>query len=292
MAIVNSTDLQNLDLNGLKVQEPTAISSQDVLKTTQQNIQDLNTITTQGLPAPIQVAPGVESRGGALFDTKPDGTITAITDPARLAQLKQPVPEKPKAEEKVGFDIGGLPLNEQGKPDATGFTYNPETGKLTPNSVEDLQAATERKQSKTSAEQAGLSSGVSLSPTAQSALDIYNSSVEFSKNQVNELKANIGRISPLTQNLIDRIERAYLERIDEQKRINKNVLEGSKVRGIRAGRQRYAAEIEQGVLTDVEEQGFKKVRDLEDRRNELIQQATLAEEEEDWNKLNQRIKRK
>lgn len=76
----------------------------------------------------------------------------------------------------------------------------------------------------------------------------------------------------LVQNISDR----YTKAIDEVTELNKSVLAGLTQAGIRAGRQRYATEMEIENIAETQKKGQQRIKDLMGERDNLIAQARQA----------------
>lgn len=104
----------------------------------------------------------------------------------------------------------------------------------------------------------------------------YDSMGRNLKTQVDSLVAGL---DTETAAMVQRISDTYSKRIDEQKDLNKRYLESSRVAGYSSGRARYASEIQDGILSKEEQDGIKRITDLEAERENLIAQARNARDE-------------
>jgi len=80
------------------------------------------------------------------------------------------------------------------------------------------------------------------------------------------------------QQAVQRIRDTYSALREEQKVSNQNYLKATEILGTRSGRQRYAPEIQGGLLSAESKAGFKRLQDLQSEEEQLIQQAQAAYE--------------
>ena len=104
----------------------------------------------------------------------------------------------------------------------------------------------------------------------------YDSMGKNLKTQVDSLVAGL---DTETAAMVQRISDTYSKRIDEQKDLNKRYLESSRVAGYSSGRARYASELQDGILSKEEQDGIKRITDLEAERENLIAQARNARDD-------------
>lgn len=114
-------------------------------------------------------------------------------------------------------------------------------------------------------------------PTDSDNLDAsYNLEQTRMRAQVDSLVAGLDED---TAAMVQRISDTYSKRIDEQKDLNKRYLGAATVSGYASGRARYAYELQDNILSKEEQDGFRRVADLEAERENLIQQAKSARDE-------------
>ena len=82
--------------------------------------------------------------------------------------------------------------------------------------------------------------------------------------------------------LIDSIKQTYERRRNELRKINEATLAGLTTLGIRAGRQRYAGEIQSGILSSEERAGVQRITELDNEELALIAQANAANDEKQF----------
>lgn len=82
-----------------------------------------------------------------------------------------------------------------------------------------------------------------------------------------------------TASLVAELERKYSNRIEEQRQLNAKYLGAQTTAGIASGRARYASEIQDNILSKEEQDGLKRISDLEAERDNLILQARNAKTE-------------
>lgn len=92
-----------------------------------------------------------------------------------------------------------------------------------------------------------------------------------------------------TKAMIDSIKENYAARRDAMKVTNQSRLKGLEILGTRTGRQRYAAEIQEGILSAEETAGMKRISELDREEKMLIMQAEQANDAKQWDMLNQRM---
>lgn len=84
------------------------------------------------------------------------------------------------------------------------------------------------------------------------------------------------------QNQIARIQAMYQQRREEQRRLNDAILATQTQAGIRSGRNRYAAEIQSGILSEIEQDNLSKIQALDSEEQQLIEAAQIANNEENF----------
>lgn len=104
----------------------------------------------------------------------------------------------------------------------------------------------------------------------------YDTLATNMKSQVDSLTAGL---DTETAAMVQRISDTYVKRIAEQQDVNKRYLESSRVSGYASGRARYASELQDGILSKEEMDGLRRITDLEQERDNLIQQARAARDD-------------
>lgn len=108
-------------------------------------------------------------------------------------------------------------------------------------------------------------------------IDAATTAIDAEYKQANDLlTARMANLDSSTQAQIQNIQRIYAARRDETNRLNQVLLQSNTKAGIRAGRDRYAPEINQGILTDVEQQGLARLTALDNEEQQLIAEAQQA----------------
>lgn len=98
-------------------------------------------------------------------------------------------------------------------------------------------------------------------------------------NATSELNSYKTGLDQQTQNMIDQITQKYSQRIGDQQKINATYLGSTRVAGIMSGRDRYASELNDQILSNEETAGLQRIRELEGERENLISQARQASSE-------------
>lgn len=99
---------------------------------------------------------------------------------------------------------------------------------------------------------------------------------------------------PLTteeQAQIESVKQAYQAMIKEQQLANKNYEAGVTIAGIRAGRNRYAMEMEMGNIQTAVNEGLKKVQDIKEKMNKAVIDLTDAIKDKDYEKMTKQYER-
>ena len=117
---------------------------------------------------------------------------------------------------------------------------------------------------------------------------------DLTKDDINaanvELEQEYGEMSGLldqrketlegrTQSRIDQIKEIFRRRKEEMKQMNTNRMQGLTIMGARTGRQRYAPEIQSGILSAEESAGLQRLADLDAQEQELIMNAEQSLED-------------
>lgn len=72
------------------------------------------------------------------------------------------------------------------------------------------------------------------------------------------------------------VQSLYARRKQDQDRVNYNALQTQKIIGARSGRQRYATEIQTGILAAEESAGIARITELDRQENSLVNQIKVA----------------
>lgn len=112
------------------------------------------------------------------------------------------------------------------------------------------------------------------------------SQVDYATTTLDGLKA---QSDAATAALIDSIKSTYAARITLTQDSNSRVLAAKDQEGIRSGRARYAAGLQEGILSDEEQQGIARVATLQGEMISLIAQAQKAQNDEDITLFNDRM---
>lgn len=117
-------------------------------------------------------------------------------------------------------------------------------------------------------------------PQQPTEVDQINTSYDsMGKNLKSQVDSLVAGLDTETAAMVQRISDTYSKRIDEQKDLNKRYLESSRVAGYSSGRARYASELQDGILSKEEQDGIKRITDLEAERESLISQARNARDD-------------
>jgi hypothetical protein len=120
----------------------------------------------------------------------------------------------------------------------------------------------------------------------QGQIDSATSAIDAEYDQtVGLLDARMASLNSATAAQVASIKASYAVRREETKRLNQVLLQSNTKAGIRAGRDRYASEINQGILTDVEQQGLRRISELDAEELELINAAQAANDTNQFNLL-------
>lgn len=122
----------------------------------------------------------------------------------------------------------------------------------------------------------------SAAPVGQAETDAIDT--EFN-SAMGMFDAQAARLDARSQQMIQDIKNKYTARKQEAQDINKRELGGQTVAGIRAGRNRYAPEVEQGILSSTEAAGLKRLTALDQEEQSLISEATMANEDQQFDIL-------
>ncbi len=124
----------------------------------------------------------------------------------------------------------------------------------------------------------------------QGKIDAANAAVDAEVAQMTGLlDARMSSLSASSQAQIESIKATFEARRAETRRLNEILLQSNTKAGIRAGRQRYAAEINSGILTGIEQDGIRRIAALDAQEMELINAAQSASDTNQFNLLSQKM---
>lgn len=89
--------------------------------------------------------------------------------------------------------------------------------------------------------------------------------------------------------LIQSIKDSYALRKQQQEQLNRGLVGSTVQAGIRAGRNKYAPEMEQQLITSAESDGIARLSALDAEQSSLILQAQMAKNDKDFERLNASI---
>lgn len=92
-----------------------------------------------------------------------------------------------------------------------------------------------------------------------------------------------------SQDLIDSIKATYKSRAEGQKNLNISASNAVQIAGSRSGRDRYASEIQTGILSAEESAGLKRLSDIGVEEAKLIAEAKLAKTQNQWKMFNEKV---
>ena len=266
--------------------------------------QDIEPIT----PAPI-VAQPIEA---------PVGTVTTISDRQAQQRTQENVLELDRIREELNKaeeqalqiqqgvqQLGQQPPTVAETAVATSGTFrNPRTGQLQTFSNVDINAdniidqglefisgtnvSPEVRQS--IADRRGLPSlAEEVTPETERVREINTQIDDLFNPQIEALDKFRATLSSTNRAIVDSITAAYDVRRDQMKTANANALQTQKILGIRSGRQRFAPEIQTGILSGEESAGIQRLAQLDAQEKQLIAEAERAAAAEDFELLNERM---
>jgi len=103
------------------------------------------------------------------------------------------------------------------------------------------------------------------------------------------LDSRMASLNGANQAQIENIKRIFAARKEETRQLNEVLLQSNTKAGIRAGRNRYAPEINSGILTGIEQQGIARLAALDAQELDLISQAQAANDANQFNLLSQKL---
>ncbi len=129
-----------------------------------------------------------------------------------------------------------------------------------------------------------------LSDTAQAAANAVQSAADMAEQQMASLTSQFEKyregLDANMNSTIDSIERTFAARKEQMNQINQSTLGGLAIAGNRAGRQRYATEIQTSILSAEERAGVARLNELDIQEQQLIQQAKFAALSGEWEAFN------
>lgn len=129
--------------------------------------------------------------------------------------------------------------------------------------------------------------------TAQPEQTFLRESIESIDREVVQftsiLDARATQLDTANQALVDSIKSIFNRRREQQKEVNKNIVSGLTITGIRAGRQRFAPEVQEGILSAAERDGIQRIADLDAQELSLIQEAKAANDANQFALLNAKM---
>lgn len=104
-----------------------------------------------------------------------------------------------------------------------------------------------------------------------------------------QLDSYATRLDENLQATVDSIKATYARRKDQMALTNANALASQRILGSRSGRQRYASEVQSGILTAEEAAGIERLAALDAEEQNLIREATMANDASQFELLNTRM---
>lgn len=104
--------------------------------------------------------------------------------------------------------------------------------------------------------------------------------------KVNNLYSGTTPLSPDDQATLDLIKSSVASQIRSQQQINTATLDGLTQSGIVSGRNRYAQDIETGILAKEQDDGLARITDIQNKGLQLIQTAKQAIQDRNYKLLN------
>lgn len=114
----------------------------------------------------------------------------------------------------------------------------------------------------------------------QQQLQEVSTAVDTAFGQIfTDLEQRKATLDVRTQETVTRIQGIFARRRDQLNITNANRLRGLEIAGIRTGRQRFAPEIQSGILSAEEKAGIQRLTELDVEEEQLILQAEQANED-------------
>lgn len=121
-------------------------------------------------------------------------------------------------------------------------------------------------------------------PAATDDLDTRESALLAEKEELKKQR------KAETERFIASLEAQRAEEKTKQEQINRQLLEATRIIGFRTGRQKYAPDIQVGILSAEESAGLQRLRDIDTAFNNAISKAQQAELDKDWETVNEELK--
>jgi hypothetical protein len=106
---------------------------------------------------------------------------------------------------------------------------------------------------------------------------------------ISQLDQYASRLSARQQEAIKAIQESYAQRRAAQADTNKRLMDYTTKVGIKTGAQRYAPNVQAGILSGEESAGLARISKLNAEENSLILQANQAADDQNFKLLNQRM---
>ncbi len=103
------------------------------------------------------------------------------------------------------------------------------------------------------------------------------------------LDARMVALNQASEAMINNIKATFARRKDAMAQLNKEAASGLTMAGVRTGRQRYAPEIQTGILTEEERAGIQRIADLDSQEAGLIAEARAANDEKQFSLLDKKM---
>ena len=124
----------------------------------------------------------------------------------------------------------------------------------------------------------------------QAQLDAANAQLEAnSKSLADSIDAFKTNLDTQNQLAIENIKNMYARRKEQMATINTESLNAQTIIGIRAGRQRYAPEIQTSILSNEERAGIQRLTDLDNEESQLIAEANAANSAKQFELLDKKM---
>jgi len=124
----------------------------------------------------------------------------------------------------------------------------------------------------------------------QPKIDASNSAIDAEFTAANNLlSSRMASLDAANQAAIQNIQRVFAARREETKTLNNALVATNTQAGIRAGRQRYAPEVNAGIITGIEQDGLARLSALDAQEASLITQAQAASDAEEFGLLSTQL---
>jgi len=114
----------------------------------------------------------------------------------------------------------------------------------------------------------------------------YSDEENLINNTFNE---KISLSNSATKALMESIKSKFAARIEQMKNTNARLLGSKEIIGNRSGRARYASLIQEGILTDEEQQGVARISEIQAQELQLLAEAQFAQSERDMDSLDKKM---